>query len=142
MCLEIIRQRTNLPRIGTGVKRFSTDYEGHYSFQITGGRIKTDVWMKAKSKRISSGNGRTYETGFHIYGNGKESPNDYPKSSFYLNQRPVFWRDPICLGRQSGRDVLVVRELFIPSQRMLKKLENGTELLMKIFAQPIGKKLD
>jgi len=163
MCLSFVTKRTRLPSRGHGWKEFDMESR-NLVFGVMGGRVKTDVWLKAVPMQIKAIDGQRYEAGFHVY----KTLSDYVKheESEYWSWGPeereesdveelfrrgnldryVLWRKPICLGTQNDEDVIVVRELFIPSRKTLRKLRYAPRridqgLKRMIFALPLGERL-
>jgi len=162
MCLNKIRQRDDLPQMGTGYKEFQISEDHKIFFKVVKAQTKTDVWLKAADPgsychkyRMPATYGGQYECGFHIWINKRKknfqlqlpAKKSLLSGNFlrhwdmsYSCTRDVLWRNPIVLGSQN-QSCMVARELFIPSVKTLRKLRKKPGLLLDIFALPIGKKL-
>lgn len=92
-----------------GYKVFSI-FNHNLNFELMGGRVRTNIWLKDKKRRkISDNRGRSYEVGYHIYLDFTKIRDD--------NYRKVYYKKPVAWGFQSGCPIVVAKELYVPSIR-------------------------
>lgn len=113
MCLESIKEEYESPSdvVMGGYKEFDgTDAKP--LFQIDSAPVPLDQWIVAKRNTVTGvPQGKSYTSGFHVYSNDKEIPKNDKK------YRRVFVRKITYLGRQSGKDVVVADEMYVPSKK-------------------------
>src|ERR1700722_5214434 len=71
--------------------------------------VPIDEWFKANTAiQIKADDGKNYESGFHVW-------KDETKTRAAENRRRVFVRFISALGSQDGEQVVIAREMYIPS---------------------------
>ena len=135
MCLEIITTPKKLKSDGKAYKVFKKTVRGNLYFQysFTGKKspIPTGKWINerdyrnSQSKRIERiGAGlrvatkacQFYPKGFHAFLN-KEKAKDYMREYLYRGVLiPIKFRKACAKGKQHGQNVIVAKEIFIPSE--------------------------
>lgn len=112
MCLDVVNERVGTPNqlIQSGWKTFTKSSFGKLSFENFGLASKKDRAVPMDEWIVAEGKGANaeYGPGFHVYEN--EADKSLPSG-----KRRVFYRKVVARGRQSGCDVAVALELFVPS---------------------------
>lgn len=112
MCLESLKEEYESPSnmIMDGWKEFD-GVGNNLTFQIDGQLVVFDKWLTAKETRISGLilGGESYTSGFHVYCNDEEIRKTWG------HYRHVYIRKVTYLGRQDGKDVVVAKEMYVPS---------------------------
>ena len=111
MCLDTVNERIGTPTtlIQSGWKTFAKGTFGKLKFENCNFRGKRDVpmdeWITAEPVPPTT---NEYGAGFHVYENEDDKrTNDW---------RRVYYRQVVARGRQTGRDVAVALEIFVPSE--------------------------
>lgn len=116
MCLSTVKDK-NVDLSGCIVSGWK-DFAGTASapeFQVYGvkhllGRAKKvplDKWFEADKQQIASDDSELYDSGFHIYSDDGKRPNSA--------SRRVYYRLVEVLGTQDGHEVIIAREMYVPS---------------------------
>ncbi len=125
MCLTYVTTPKKLKSEGTGYKIFYKTQKGNLKFNYLRRDeiIPTEKWINEKNHRLliykkketinSVIGGISYPMGFHVYRN----KNLAKKRLFYQYRAvlvPVKFRKACASGKQSGTNVIVAKEIFIP----------------------------
>lgn len=110
MCLSTVTEKYDKPSnviisawkswSPAGVPSFYQSYKGSMT-------VPMDQWIIAESKLIKADDGKTYDTGFHVY----ESEETAKSLGAY---RRVYVRKIHTRGTQGGKIVLIAEEMYIP----------------------------
>ena len=112
MCLDTIKEKNDIPStmIMSGWKQFNGSGRSlrFQNMPINSNYdVPLDEWIKAEKKTVS-GNGFSYESGFHVYTEEKELNKQY-------SYRHVYIRKIKTVGIQSSMTVAVAEEMYVPS---------------------------
>src|SRR5579863_3148902 len=103
MC--IIQTETTKKKSGIGYKVFEIR-DGKLASEYYGGFRQERKWLKA------SGGTSTYGAGWHIFTSFK-SAQKWRGGNTYQVVRPVKYRHAFFMGKQSGFNVVVAKEIYI-----------------------------
>ena len=115
MCLSTVKETYDNPSkvIVDGWKNIDAS-KPRFQLAVNGSLdIPKDKWITATSEHEKSGqgikadDGIRYEPGFHAYADEKEL-----KGKGHVR---VFLRGVSCLGSQDGKQVIIAREMYLPS---------------------------
>lgn len=116
MCLDI-GWRGAVPQLhtGTGYKVFHKGRSKQLKFSDRGlngsSRVYTGRWLKAEKREVLGNDGKTYESGFHVYLEYPRVWNSWDDN--YLIIRKVKYRKGRILGYQSGYKVIIADEMYV-----------------------------
>lgn len=110
MCLATVKRTDHSSLIESGWKKFGgSNTTPCFENQALNGKMEVplDTWIAADtSKQIKATDGQRYRSGFHIYVEELDQ-NTWSKR--------VFFRHAEIGGQQDGRECVVAREMFVPS---------------------------
>jgi len=113
MCLSRVEEIIANPSsvIQDGAKQF-TGSKGIYfeTYPLDGSsygnrEVPLDKWLTATEKDVTASDSQSYKSGFHIY--EEKTPKD--------RRRRVYFRYVTAIGAQDGKNVLIAREMYVPS---------------------------
>lgn len=115
MCLDSIKEEyeTPSPLVQGGWKEFSGTDAKPIS-QQTSKPIPLDQWIKANEVTISMSGGGSYTSGFHVYSDDTQISKN---KGNYVKYRRVYYRNVTYLGTQDGKEVVIAREIYVPSNQ-------------------------